>query len=133
MGVRLRTMPLGQWRYGWLQVQVLPMPNASIADFSEVTLLLKGYALASKVLASRPALAAGWQVGPIPTSGRLTVTAPAATTGQLALLDVCGRTRLATAFAGTQQQLDLSALAAGMYLLRITTATGSLVQRVVKQ
>ncbi|MDO7887408.1 T9SS type A sorting domain-containing protein [Hymenobacter cheonanensis] len=130
--VRLRTTALGPWRYGWVRLQVLPAINLSTNDYSEVTILVKDYAFTTTVLATWPASAAGWQLTPIPTAERLTVTAPAATTGQLVLRDVCGRVCLAADFAGKQQQLDLSTLAAGVYVLRITTAAGSLVQRVVK-
>ncbi|MVN77919.1 T9SS type A sorting domain-containing protein [Hymenobacter sp. HMF4947] len=126
LAVRLRTGLAAGWRYGWVRLQV-----TNTAD--PVSLTIKDYALGSSVLAQQPARAAGWQIYPVPTTQLLTVQAAIATTGRLTIGDVCGRVHLSTSFTGTSQQLDLSALAAGLYTLRLETSTGNFTQRIAKQ
>lgn len=122
VGVRLRRTSIGNWSYGWLRTTLLGS-----------TIIIKDYALSNTVLAQRPANAAGWQVYPIPATELLTVRAPVATTGHLTLGDMCGRVQFSAPFVGTSQQLDLSALAAGLYTLRLETSAGSFIQRIAKQ
>ena len=98
-----------------------------------VSLTIKDYALGSSVLAQQPARAAGWQVYPVPATQLLTVQSAAATTGRLTIGDVCGRVQFSAPFADTSQQLDLSALAASLYTLRLETSAGSFIQRITKQ
>jgi hypothetical protein len=77
-------------------------------------------------------------LAPNPTTGRVAVqlvqaTAQAAT---LQVLDALGRTvyQQTLAAAATQEQtLDLQALPAGVYLVRVTTAVGVATQRLVRQ
>lgn len=124
MGVRLRASAAGDWRYGWVRLQAT----------SNSTLVIKDYALSgSTPLAQQPAQAAGWQFYPVPATNLLTVQAATTTTGQLTLSDAQGRVHLRQAFTGLRQQLDLSALAAGLYLVRLETSAGSFAQRITKQ
>ena len=126
LGVRLRASAGSAWRYGWVRLQVTALTNP-------VSVTIKDYALANTVLTARSATAAGWQIYPSRVAEYLTVQPPLATPGTLLLLDVCGRQQLSLPLTGTRQQLDLSALAAGVYLLRLQTAAGGFVQRIVKQ
>lgn len=126
LGIRLRSSAAAGWRYGWVRLQVT---NYAIP----VTLVIKDYALGGTLLAQQPARVAGWQLYPVPTTGLLTVQAATATTGLLTISDAQGRVHLRQAFAGTSQQLDLAALAAGLYLIRLETSTGSFSQRIARQ
>jgi hypothetical protein len=127
LGVRLRTSPARAWRYGWARLQVA-------STGGPVTLVVKDYAVGSSTpLAQLSARAAGWQLYPVPTAGLLTVQSATATTGQLTISDAQGRVHLRRPFTGTSQQLDLSALATGLYLVRIETNAGSFSQRITRQ
>jgi len=126
MGVRLRSTAAAGWRYGWVRIQVYSYANA-------VIFTVKDYALSPILLAQQPARAAGWHLYPVPTNNLLTVQSATAATGQLILSDAQGRVHLRQAFTGTSQQLDLSALAAGLYLIRLQTSAGSFTQRITKQ
>lgn len=128
LGVRVRKSAAGGWRYGWVRLQV-SNPNSSVT----LTLVVKDYALGTTLLAQRPARTAGWQLYPVPTTGILTVQSATATTGQLTVSDAQGRVHLRRAFAGTSQQLDLAALAVGLYLIRLETSAGSFSQRIARQ
>ncbi len=64
---------------------------------------------------------------PVPTSGSLTVRADGLQ--KVDILDIGGRTLVSS----TAATLDLSGLPEGMYFVRVTTLSGSSVQRIVKK
>ena len=64
---------------------------------------------------------------PVPTSGKLTVRAEGLQ--KVDILDIGGRTIVSSTVA----TLDLSDLPNGMYFVRVTTTSGSSVQRIVKK
>jgi hypothetical protein len=111
---------------GWIRVQV------TNAGTTQMAMTVKDFSLTSVVLAQTPARAAGWQVYPVPTTNSLTLKGSTPTTGQLEVVDTCGRVLLTAPVSGAAQQVDLSALAAGMYTLRVTAASGSFTQRISK-
>ncbi|HEX8658083.1 MAG TPA: T9SS type A sorting domain-containing protein [Hymenobacter sp.] len=129
MAVRLRPSATAAWRYGWIRIQVNPL------NTDAVTMIVKDYALtpAATVLGLPMARAAGWQLFPVPASDWLTVQNPRATTGRLQVVDACGRKQLSIALTGPQHRLNVSTLAAGIYVVHIQTATGNFVQRIIKQ
>ncbi|TGE17566.1 T9SS type A sorting domain-containing protein [Hymenobacter elongatus] len=126
LGVRLRTNDV--WRYGWVRVQV-----ASVAT-DQLTIIVKDCALPNTVLGKQSARATGWQIYPVPATDQVLVLAPAtAGPGHITISDACGRRHVAAVLAGPRQSLDLSGLAAGVYVLRTATPTGSFTQRITKQ
>ncbi|UOQ97009.1 RICIN domain-containing protein [Hymenobacter sp. 5317J-9] len=82
-------------------------------------------------LASGPAPAAGLSTFPNPATGTLYLALDA-DAGQAILRDLTGRVCLSRA-VGRNGQLDLQGLASGMYHLTVTTATGQLQQKIVKE
>lgn len=124
--VRLRPSPTAAWRYGWVRFQVRTTTDT-------VTIIAKDYAfIPGTALVQQPARVAGWEFYPVPASDWVTVRNPAATTGQLRIVDACGRQQLLVALTGVQQLLNLSSLAAGVYAVRFETATGIFIQRFSK-
>lgn len=88
-----------------------------------------------QVLPTRAAAAAPqWQVYPNPATDQLRVVLPAAAPGRRAtLLDALGRTVASWPAPAADNQLDISAVAPGVYLLRLSTATDAQLRRVVIQ
>lgn len=74
-----------------------------------------------------------WSVFPNPVSGTATVSLREATSVTATLLDMGGRTLMSIRSCQPQFTLDLSALSAGIYLLRLTSSQGSSAQRIIKQ
>ncbi|MCB2379643.1 T9SS type A sorting domain-containing protein [Hymenobacter sp. BT635] len=124
--VAIRLMSLTVDRMGWVRVQV------SAVTTEQLTITVKDFSLSNVVLGQQKATQAGWQIYPVPAADYLMLQAPAATTGHLTVYDALGKPHLASSFTGTRHQLDLSALAAGMYVIRIETAAGTFTQRVTK-
>lgn len=125
IGIRLRSSASAAWRYGWIRVQVTSYNGPA-------SLLVKDYALTNTALAVQSAQAAGWQVYPTYVTGQLTIVPPAAAVAQLTLRDLCGRVQLQAVLPATSSQLDLSALAAGVYVLELEAKAGRFSQRISK-
>lgn len=68
-------------------------------------------------------------VFPNPTAGRVVVEAPGA--GRVEVVDTVGRRVLVSDQAAERRALDLGALPAGLYLVRVTTGAGTAVRPVV--
>lgn len=89
--------------------------------------------------AAKPLAGAALELYPNPTStGRLTLTLTGyAKSLELSLLDAVGRvvyrTTLRPAASGTTQEPDLSPLPVGAYLLRASSADGTLIRRIVRE
>ncbi len=119
-------------RSGRYSVRV-EMPDGCHADLSEA------YAYAVTGLA--PGAAAAVRVFPNPTTGRLVVRLPVSPAGpvHVTVVDKIGRTVLSQTFnpAGNagewRTELDLSAQATGLYVLKLQTATGLYVRSVFKK
>ncbi|MGI4871746.1 MAG: T9SS type A sorting domain-containing protein [Janthinobacterium lividum] len=124
MGVRVRASATAPWRYGWVRVQV--------PDYNAPSMTVKDYALTNAVLATQPALAAGWQIYPTCVTSQLMVIPPAAIPAQLTVRDLCGRAQLHLSLPPTGSQLDLTPLAAGVYVLELETPAGRFSQRISK-
>lgn len=90
-----------------------------------------------QVLPTRAASAtADWQVYPNPATNQLRLALPSAAPGRRAtLLDALGRTVASWPAPRTDNQLDVSSVTPGVYLLRLSTGTGTDLQlrRVVIQ
>jgi hypothetical protein len=127
LGVRLRNGPAGTWRYGWVRVQSPAVSTGS------ATIVIKDYALSSTALSQNTASSRGWHIYPIPTADWLTVKPPTPATGQLIVVDAVGRARLSAPLSTTGNQLDISSLAEGVYILQIKTATQTTTERIIKQ
>jgi hypothetical protein len=99
-----------------------------------VILNIQAYALATVPLSLQVAHTAGWQVYPTAVADQLTLEPPTAgERGQVTVHDLCGRPVLQQALSGARQQLNLTGLASGCYLVRLDTPTGHFVQRIAKQ
>ncbi|MBC8084049.1 MAG: S8 family peptidase [Hymenobacter sp.] len=87
----------------------------------------------NQVLPVRPTGMAGtWQLYPNPTSGLVRVETPAGFGGrQLEVLSTLGQVVRQQALAGPAAELDLRALPAGLYVVRVRGAAGTLTQRVL--
>lgn len=132
LAFRIRPNSLGQWRYGWVRMQALPV-QYNVIKYGYMDIIIKDYALTTGILNGRAAMAAGWQIYPTLVADHIQVQSPLATTGNLTITDACGRLLQHAQLAAAGQQLNLSALAPGLYFLHVQTATGSFVQRLVKQ
>ncbi|MBO0359979.1 S8 family serine peptidase [Hymenobacter sp. BT186] len=86
-----------------------------------------------QALNTRSALAAGaWQLYPNPTTGQIRVEVPASFgSRQLEVLSPLGQVVKQQAFLGSTSEVNLQGLPAGMYIVRIHGATGSLTRRVL--
>jgi hypothetical protein len=126
-GFRSRASPTAPWRYGWLRLQVSNAANPVILN-------IQAYALATVPLSLQVAHTAGWQVYPTSVADQLTLEPPTSgERGQVTVHDLCGRPVLQQALNGARQQLNLTGLASGCYLVRLDTQTGHFVQRIAKQ
>lgn len=128
LAVRLRTSSSAPWTYGWIRIQV------SNFSFSSVTVTVKDYAFEQNVLSNKPTAANDtWQVYPNPVECVLTLQPKKLGNGQVKLFDVQGRMVLATpSRVQEKQDLDLSSLPAGVYILHLTTAQGTITKRINK-
>ncbi|GAA4026403.1 hypothetical protein GCM10022409_07980 [Hymenobacter glaciei] len=100
--------------------------------FDEVTVAEPLQARSAALAASAaPATTTGLTAYPNPATGTLYLTLDA-DAGHATLRDLTGRLCLAQAVARTGQ-LDVRSLAPGIYHLTVTTATGSLHQKIVKE
>ncbi|WP_081910608.1 T9SS type A sorting domain-containing protein [Hymenobacter sp. APR13] len=126
MGIRFRTTASAPWRYGWVRV-------ATQAAIGDVTITVKDYAFEQTILNTRKAPASAWQVYPTPVAHTLTIQSSTAGSKHVTLLNVQGRVLSETQFTDlTSSPLDLSRFAAGVYILRLTDATGTVTKRVSK-
>lgn len=127
LGFRLRANAAAPWRYGWLLAQATSTSNPA-------TLIVKGYALASQPLSLLPPQAGGWQVYPTQVADQLTIQLPVGMrTGWATVFDLYGRNVVDAELLGSQQQLRLSALAAGVYIVQLATPAGRFAQRIIKR
>jgi hypothetical protein len=125
-GFRLRANSTSPWRYGWLRLQT--------TSNNPVTINIEAYALATVPLSLQAANTAGWQVYPTSVADQLTLEPPTSgERGQVTVHDLCGRPVLQQALNGARQQLNLTGLASGCYLVRLDTQTEHFVQRIAKQ
>lgn len=67
-----------------------------------------------------------------PNPSRNSITVTAAQPGLLELLDLNGRTITSTEMSGTRTSLNISHLAPGTYLLRLTNTAGSSINKLIK-
>lgn len=130
--VRLRTSSNAAWRYGWVRIQVLPIATDLNAAYVQV--IIKDYALAGTTPAVQPTQVADWQVYPIPVANQLILVPPtAAGPGQVTVRDIYGQPVLRAEFSGRRQQLNLTGLTTGIYVVQVDTPAGRFTQRITKQ
>ncbi|MBJ6145570.1 S8 family peptidase [Hymenobacter sp. BT559] len=85
-------------------------------------------------LATAPAADAAWQVYPNPSTGSVQVVLPAGFGAATAsVLNALGQEVARQPLGATGGELRLGALAVGVYTLRIASASGSLVRRLVRE
>ena len=126
MGVRFRTTASSPWRYGWVKVAIQ-------AAIGSVTITVKDYAFEQTILSNKTQAANSWQVYPIPVEHSLTLQSSNSGLKYAELLDTKGRVVSVTHFiAYTPEQLDLSRLPAGVYVLRLTDQKGVVTKRINK-
>ncbi|QNH61170.1 S8 family peptidase [Hymenobacter sediminicola] len=89
----------------------------------------------NQVLPTRPALTAGeWQLYPNPASGHVRLEIPARFGAQeMQLLNPLGQVVRRVAIAGAGASLNVSGLPAGLYMVRVQGAAGTLVRRLLVQ
>jgi hypothetical protein len=127
MGVRFRATTSSPWRYGWVRVAIQAVQN-------NVTITVKDYAFEQTILSNKKPTADAWQVYPIPVENIVTLQSSTAGPKQATLLDAQGQVVLETySTAPSPEQLDLSRLPAGIYLLRLTDEKGAVTKRINKQ
>lgn len=73
-----------------------------------------------------------WEIGlyPNPSQGTMTLEIPAQRNAQLEIVDLTGRSVLRRSINQSSTQLDLSALAKGIYLLKLQSPEGQWVQKI---
>ena len=96
---------------------------------------LNGCSGADAIVGTRTLDISGFQIYPNPTHDRLTVQGGHPETCVLSLLDVMGRLQytLTNAWHGEVTNFDVSGLPSGQYWLKIQSATGVGLRRVVKE
>ena len=104
--------------------------TTSLATLNVMAVSANVLPMGTKPAANAPTLT----VAPNPATGQLTVQHPAGTCGETCLLDLTGRTVLTAPTDGSgATTLDVTALPAGVYLMRYADARQHRVVRVVKE